>query len=168
MQSFSKARSASPTAASATCPTAVLNKITEITEAKLKTDGTFDEAKLAAECKTVQETQGYSGDAETACLAKLNEKTKALVKYVRIAYKPSEHQYINESNFSKDCPAPAPEPTEEPETGGSTMTGLSAAVAIAVVLPLLRVSQLIVKMLGTPVVIMLTYFSSKVLLGTRG
>jgi len=101
------------------CDATVIAKIAEITDAKLKTDGAVDEAKLAAECKTVQDLQKYK-DAETACSTKLNERTQSLV--------------------TKDCPDPAAEPENEPEDGdsGSTMTSLSAAVAMAVVLPLLR------------------------------
>merc|ERR1712039_1130229 len=103
-----------------TCDPSVIAKINEITEAKLKTEGAVDDTKLAAECKTVQDLQLYK-DAETACSTKLNERTQSLV--------------------TKDCPDPAAEPENEPDPGdknGSTMPSLSAAVAMAVVLPLLR------------------------------
>ena len=63
------------------CDATVIAKINEITDAKLKTDGAVDEAKLAAECKTVQDLQKYK-DAETACSTKLNERTQSLVTYV--------------------------------------------------------------------------------------
>merc|ERR1712241_172408 len=100
-----------------TCPAAVITEIDKITADKLKTANAVDEAKLAAECKKVQDLPAYN-DAETVCLTKLNEKTHSLV--------------------TKNCPAPEPTTTPEAEPNGSTMTSLSAAVAMAVVLPLLR------------------------------
>jgi len=92
-----------------TCNAAVTALINALTAAKLDTD-----AKLKTECETVMNSTQYTD----ACKDALNAKTQELV--------------------TKDCPEPTaePEPTDEPS--GSTMTSLSAAVAMAVVLPLLR------------------------------
>ena len=51
------------------------------TEAKLKTENAVDEAKLAAECKTLQDLAAFKA-AKTACMTELNKKTQSLVTYV--------------------------------------------------------------------------------------
>ena len=43
--------------------------------------------KLKTECETIMNNDSY----KEVSLTKLNEKTKALVKYVRIAYNPSDN-----------------------------------------------------------------------------
>merc|ERR1711884_68186 len=93
----------------ATCPAAVEALINAITAAQVDTD-----AKLKTKCETIMNNDAYT----EACKAALNAKVK--------------------SHANKDCPAAPPPTTAEPEPNGSAMTSLSAAVAMAVVLPLLR------------------------------